>query len=195
MRHKKLRVASEVDETSESVENFEVEATSEVEAMSDTEEPSQANETPVTETPEESVVSEVEVMSETEDVSEVDQAPETGETPDAQETTEVEETPAPSEPPVPYSLGESEELSDFVAMFAESQCSGAAHISASMADSAGGVTKPALFEHPPPTDSSRIVYELDLPPVIENETLFLHFSIGLRDGVVFDDEQRQPRRC
>ena len=188
-----VEVASEVDETSESVENFEVEAISEVETMSDTEEPSQANETPETEqTPEEAAVSEVEVMSETEDVSEVDQAPETGETPDEQETTEVEKTPAPSEPPVPYSLGESEELSDFVAMFAESQCSGAEHISASMADSAGGVTKPALFEHPSPTESSRIVYELDLPPVIENETLFLHFSIGLRDGVVFDDKQRQP---
>ncbi|RKU16671.1 hypothetical protein C6501_05295 [Candidatus Poribacteria bacterium] len=169
---------------------------SEVEIMSETEDISEVQE-----------ISEVEMMSETEEVSEVGETSTTEEALEVETTLEVEvvttlkvdeddedkkEEPLPSEPQIPYSVGESEELFDFVAMFEESKSSGAEHVSANMADTAGGVTKPALFEHPPSTDSARIVYELTLPSVEENENLFLYFSIGLRDGVIFDDPQRQP---
>ena len=193
-------VESEVEETPEPQETYETEEAPEVEKVSETEDMSEADNTSESEdTPAEDAPPEVEIMSETvdetsetEDTSETAETPATEEAPQEDTVPEVDETPAPSEPPVPYSLGESEVLYDFVAMFEESKSSGAEHISASMADSAGGVTKPALFEHPSPTDSARIVYELELPSVEESEALFLHFSIGLRDGVVFDDEQRQP---
>ena len=55
----------------------------------------------------------------------------------------------------------------------------------------GGVTKPAIFEHPTPTETAKIDYTLSLPDVNKKERLFLHFSIGLRDGIVFDDAERQ----
>ncbi len=181
------------EETPEPQETSEVEGTPEVEMMPETEDMSEADHTSESEdTPAEDMQSEVEVMSETEQASEEDKKPETEEAPGEEAAPEVDETPAPTEPQIPYSLGENEELFDFVAMFEESQHSGAEHISASMADSAGGVTKPALFEHPSSTGSARIVYELDLPSVEDNENLCLYFSIGLRDGVVFDDPQRQP---
>jgi chemotaxis protein histidine kinase CheA len=185
-----IEATYEVEETPESQDTSETEGTPEVEVISETEdvpEPDADNISETENTPAEDAPSEVEVMSEDEEVSEENETSETEEAP-----PEVDETPAPSEPQIPYSLGESEELYDFVALFEESKSSGAEHISANMADSAGGVTKPALFEHPAPSDSARIVYELPLPSVEENETLFLHFSIGLRDGVIFDDEQRQP---
>ena len=178
-----VEVVSEVEETSEPQDTSEVEVTPEDEILPETEDMSEADNTSVSE---ETPV-EVEAMSEEED-----ETSETEEAPQEEAAPEVDETPAPSEPPVPYSLGEIEELYDFVAMFEESTHAGAEHVSASLADSAGGVTKPVLFEHPSSTDSARIVYDLTLPSVEENENLCLYFSIGLRDGVVFDDPQRQP---
>ncbi len=181
------------EETSETDEASEVEVASKVEEAPEPHDMSEADNTSESEdTPAEDVPPEVEVMSETEEVSEVDATSETEETPQEEAVPEADEPPTPSEPQILYSLGESEEMYDFVAMFEKSKSSGAEHISASMADSAGGVTKPALFEHPSPNDSARIVYELTLPSVEENENLYLYFSIGLRDGVVFDDPQRQP---
>ena len=135
--------------------------------------------------------------------SNVEEIPESVEVPDSDETPkieeiseesppEVDETPEPSEPQIPYSLGKSEELFDFVDKFEESEYSGGETISASMADSAGGVAKPAIFEHPSSTEQARVVYTIDLPSVEDKDDLCLYFSIGLRDGVVFDDPQRQP---
>ena len=133
------------------------------------------------------------VISETEEHLESDEPSESEDT-DEQEDVEpvVEEIPQETVPPVPYSLGESELLYDFVEMFEESNSSGGEQISANMTDISGGITKPSLFEHPSPNDTSRITYELTLPSVSENESLILHFSIGLRDGVVFDNPEKQP---
>lgn len=177
----------DTNEADEVIANSETEETSDVEevplveeTIPEIEEASQSEETP-----------EVEVMSETEEVPE-DASPETEDSPETDTEPEVKETPETPEPLLPYYLGESEELYDFVEMFEESQYSGGEHISASISDTSGGITKPALFEHPPPKDSSRIVYELTLPSVEDKEKLFLYFSIGLRDGVVFDDQERQP---
>ena len=80
-------------------------------------------------------------------------------------------------------------------MFGQSTVSGTEQASASGTDCAGGIMKPAIFEHPTPTETAKIDYTLSLPDIDDQEKLFLHFAIGLRDGVVFDDEARQPGRC
>lgn len=170
------------DETQEDSPSFEV--SSESDGTSEEDETQESQEEPD--------IPLVEVISDPEDSADTDDTPEVEEKPEEQESAEVEDKPAPTEPVRPYALGESEELYDFVAMFDESEFSGAEHISASMSDISGGVSKPALFAHPSSTEPSRISYKLDLPKVKENETLFLYFYIGLRDGVIFDDPERQP---
>lgn len=165
------------DETPEDSPSFEM--------FSETDDTSKVDET--TETQEEPAPPLVEVMSEPEDSTDADKTPEIEEKSEEQESAEVEEISVR-----PYSLGKSEELYDFVAMFDESTISGAEHISASMSDISGGVSKPALFEHPSSNEASRISYKIDMPAVGENETLFLYFYTGLRDGVIFDDPDRQP---
>ena len=77
-------------------------------------------------------------------------------------------------------------------MFEQGTVSGTDQASVSGRDCSGGVTKPAIFEHPTATETAKIDYTLSLPDVDETERLFLHFSIGLRDGIVFDDAERQP---
>ena len=113
---------------------------------------------------------------------------------ETQETDEIDKSDAAETVPEPpqLELGIVEEIYDFVEMFGQSTVSGTEQASASGTDCAGGVTKPAIFEHPTPTETARIDYTLSLPDVDDQEKLFLHFSIGLRDGIVFDDEARQP---
>ncbi len=180
-------IASEGNETQEEEVRTEPEAESEDEEVSGEDQSPDKIETCVTEDiTEDPVSSEVEILPETEESTEIEEIPA------PEEVAEEVEEPESSEPEIPISIGESEELYDFVAMFEESECTGAEHISANMADSSGGVTKPAILEHPHPTDVSRIVYKIDVPSVEENEDILLYFSIGLRDGVVFDDPERQP---
>ena len=87
----------------------------------------------------------------------------------------------------PIELGIIEDIYDFVEMFGQSTVSGTDQASVSGTDCSGGVTKPAIFEHPTPTETAKIDYTLSLPDVDKKEKLFLHFSTGLRDGVAFDD--------
>ena len=194
---------SDSEETLEEQTGHEEELVSETEDVSESEQVDKTDEiiedAPVFEMSSESDVDEsqesqeepevplVEDVPEPEGSTDADETPEVEEESEEHESVEVEETPISS-----YSIGESEELYDFVAMFDESEVSGAEHISASMSDISGGVSKPALFEHPSSTEPSRITYKLDLPKVEENETLFLYFYTGLRDGVIFDDPDRQP---
>ena len=113
---------------------------------------------------------------------------------ETQETDEIDKShdaeTAPERPQV--ELGIVEEIYDFVEMFGQSTVSGTEQASASGTDCAGGVMKPAIFEHPTPTETAKIDYTLSLPDVDDQEKLFLHFAIGLRDGVVFNDDARQP---
>ena len=113
------------------------------------------------------------------------------ETQETDETDTSDETETAPEPPQ-VELGIVEEIYDFVEMFGQSTVSGTEQASASGADCAGGVMKPAIFEHPTPTETAKIDYTLSLPDVDDEEKLFLHFFIGLRDGVVFDDTARPP---
>ena len=108
------------------------------------------------------------------------------------ESDDTEVEPETPEPAIPINLGIVEEIYDFVEMFEHSTVSGAEQASANSTDSSGGVPKPAIFEHPTPTEVAKIDYTISLPDVDSNDKLLLHFSIGLRDGVAFDDTERQP---
>lgn len=192
---------SEEPESEENTDTEETDASDEekVQDELDIEIPSDSHDTLEIDTPDESHETQeeqetppVEVADDTEEFPETDETAETGELEEEQESSEVEDEPTPTEPVLPYSLGESEQLYDFVELFDESETSGTEQISASQVDISGGVSKPALFEHPSATEPSRISYKLDLPSLKEDESLLLHFSIGLRDGVIFDDAERQP---
>ena len=112
---------------------------------------------------------------------------------DVSDDTKTEATaPEAEQEPMSLELGIIEEIYDFVEMFGQSTVSGTDQASVSGIDCSGGVTKPAIFEHPIPTETAKIDYTLSLPDVDKKEKLFLHFSIGLRDGVVFDDAERPP---
>ena len=92
----------------------------------------------------------------------------------------------------PLSFGVIEEVYNFINEFQDSQASHTEQTSASIQDSAGGVKKAALFEHPPAEGYARIQYEVTLPQVESNENLILYFSIGLRDGVDFELPHTKP---
>ena len=115
---------------------------------------------------------------------------------EAQETEKSNDTEAESETPelIPISLnlGIIEEIYDFVEMFEHSTVSGTEQAAANSIDCSGGITKSAIFEHPTPTEVAKINYTVSLPHVDSNDKLLLHFSTGLRDGIVFDDPERQP---
>ena len=93
---------------------------------------------------------------------------------------------------VPLTFGIIDEVYNFVNKFQHSQSNDAEKTSASIQDSAGGVKKAALFEHPPAEGYTRIQYEVTLPQVESNENLILHFSVGLRDGVDFELPHTKP---
>ena len=113
---------------------------------------------------------------------------------EAQETEEIDkDDDAETAPELPSpELGIVEEIYDFVEMFGQSTVSGTEQASASGTDCSGGLTKPAIFEHPTTTETAKIDYTVLLPDVDDQEQFCLHFFIGLRDGVVFDDPARQP---
>ena len=141
-------------------------------------------------------VSEGDTASEPESASseqETEDSPQAADSKNA-ETDKIDESDDAKTPPEPpqVELGIVEEIYDFVEMFGQSTVSGTEQASASGTDCAGGIMKPAIFEHPTPTETAKIDYTLSLPDVDDQEKLFLHFSIGLRDGIVFDDEARQP---
>ena len=114
------------------------------------------------------------------------------ETQETDENADTEVEPEEVREPIPVALGIVEEIYDFVEMFEHSTISGTEQASANGRDCSGGVTRPAIFEHPTPTEVATIDYTLSLPDVDSNDKLLLHFFIGLRDGVVFDDAERQP---
>ena len=107
-------------------------------------------------------------------------------------TIEGEATEAIEDTRVPLTFGVIDEVYNFVDEFQRSQSSDAEKTSASTQDSAGGIKKAALFEHPPAEGYTRIQYEIKLPQVKSNENLILHFSIGLRDGVEFELPHTKP---
>ena len=88
---------------------------------------------------------------------------------------------------IPIIVGAVNELFNFVKEFPASQVTNVEQASASDQDSASGVKKPAVFEHPRAEGYARIEYNLTLPDLTVDEHLILHFSIGIRDGVVFDN--------
>ena len=124
--------------------------------------------------------------------SETDPQATEAETQETDESSDTEDKTEKVREPIPVDLGIVEEIYDFVEMFEHSTISGTEQASANSRDSSGGVTQPAIFEHPTPTEVAKIDYTVSLPDVDSNDKLLLHFSIGLRDGIVFDDTERQP---
>ena len=114
------------------------------------------------------------------------------ETQETEESDDPQTEPEVSKPTIPLNLGIIEEICDFVEMFAYNTVSGAEQASANSMDSSGGVIKPAIFAHPTPTEVAKIDYTLSLPNLDSNDKFLLHFSTGLRDGIAFDDTERQP---
>ena len=106
------------------------------------------------------------------------------------EETQFVETETVSE--VPLEVGVIDELYNFVNEFPNSRVTNVDQASASTQDSAAGVKKAAIFEHPRAEGNARIEYELILPELASDEQLILHFSIGLRDGVDFDSPMTKP---
>ncbi len=96
------------------------------------------------------------------------------------------------EPKPPLSFGVIDEVYNFVNEFQHGRSSDPEQTSASTQDSAGGVEKAAIFEHPPAEGYARVQYEVALPRVKSNENLILYFSIGLRDGVDFELAHTRP---
>ena len=113
-----------------------------------------------------------------------------GEVPETIATDSDEATIEDAE--IPLSFGIIDEVYNFVDEFQHSQSSDTEKTSVSTQDSAGGVKKAAIFEHPPAEGYTRIQYEVTLPQVDSNENLILHFSIGLRDGVDFELPHTKP---
>ena len=113
-----------------------------------------------------------------------------GEATEAIVTDSVEEAIEDTE--VPLTFGVIDEVYNFVDEFQHSESSDAEKTAANIQDSAGGVEKAALFEHPPAEGYTRIQYEVTLPQIESNENLILHFSIGLRDGVDFELPHTKP---
>ncbi len=160
-------------------------------APADSDEPSQSLET-ADSVPEDDTESEPEISSPEQETEDGPQAADSEDAePETHETEKSDDAETEPERP-PLELGIVEEIYDFVEMFGQSTVSGTEQASASGTDCAGGVTKSAIFEHPTPTETAKIDYTLSLPDIDDQEKLFLHFSIGLRDGVVFEDEARQP---
>ena len=93
---------------------------------------------------------------------------------DAIITNSAEETI--KEAKVPLTFGVIDEVYNFVDEFQHSQSSDAEQTSASPQDSAGGVPKAALFEHPPAEGYARIQYEVTLPQAESNENLIFTFQ-------------------
>ncbi len=93
---------------------------------------------------------------------------------------------------LPLTFGVIDEVYNFVDEFQHNQSSDAEKTSAGTEESAGGVKKAALFEHPPAEGYTRIQYKVTLPQVESNENLILYFSIGLRDGVDFELPHTKP---
>lgn len=112
---------------------------------------------------------------------------------DAAEATVIDSVEEEIEDPVvPLTFGVIDDVYNFVDEFQHSQSSDAEKTSASIQDSAGGVKKAVLFEHPPAEGYTRIQYEVTLPQMEADENLILHFSIGLRDGVDFELPHTKP---
>ena len=81
---------------------------------------------------------------------------------------------------------------NFVANFNQANILNVLDASASQEDFAGGVAKPAIFEHPSSAGDSRIEYTVELPTIEDNEKLIFYSFIGLRDGIDFDYPATKP---
>ena len=93
----------------------------------------------------------------------------------------------------PLGFGIIDEIYNFADASSSSPAQGADQALAHSQHSAGGVAKPAIVQQPREEDVARIEYQLSLPQVESGDTLILHFSTGLRDGIDSDDPSTKSR--
>ena len=103
----------------------------------------------------------------------------------------AEEMPEPKNQ-IEYGFGVVDRFYHFVENFKQADISNVLEASVTRLGSAGGVAKPAIFEHPVNEGDSRIEYTVELPTVEDNEKLIFHFYLGLRDGIDFDYPTTKP---
>lgn len=97
----------------------------------------------------------------------------------------------------PLGFGVIDEIYNFAHASSSSPSHDADQALAHSQHSAGGVAKPAIVQQPRKEDVARIEYQLSLPQVESEDTLVLHFSVGLRDGIESDNPSTKSRgvRC
>jgi len=104
----------------------------------------------------------------------------------------AEEEISEPENQVECSFGIVNRFYNFVENFNQANISNVSEASANQEDFAGGVAKPAIFEHPLSEGDSRIEYTVELPTVEDNEKLIFYSFVGLRDGIDFDYPATKP---
>ena len=94
---------------------------------------------------------------------------------------------------IPLGFGIIDEIYNFTEATSSSPSQGAEEALAHSQQNAGGAAKPAIAQQPRKGDVARVEYQLSLPRVESEDTLILHFSVGVRDGIEPDNPLTKPR--
>ena len=103
-------------------------------------------------------------------------------TKDQPEPAAIEQETSANSIETPLGFGIIDEIYNFTEATSSSPSQGAEEVFAHSQQNAGGVAKPTIAQQPREGDVARIEYQLSLPHVESEDTLILHFSVGLRGG-------------
>ena len=115
-------------------------------------------------------------------------------TTDQPEPAAIEQETSSESIDTPLGFGIIDEIYNVADATSRSSSQGAEQDLALSQHSAGGVAKPAIIQQPRRGNISRVEYQLSLPHVESEDTLILHFSVGLRDGNETDNPLSKSRR-
>ena len=106
---------------------------------------------------------------------------------DQSEPTALEQETSPKVIEIPLGFGVIDEIHNFVDTSGSNRTQGAEQVVVNREDSAGGIAKPSIVQQPHEEGVTRSEHRLSLPQVGTEDTLILHFSIGLRDASDSED--------
>ena len=92
----------------------------------------------------------------------------------------------------PLGFGVIDEMHSFVDASSSIRTQSADQVVVNREDCAGGIAKPSIVQQPHEEGVTRSEYQLSLPQVGTEDTLILHFSIGLRDASDSEDRSTRP---
>lgn len=171
-------VASESSEVAEESIGAPAEATTSEEVAS-----SNVSEVQPSESPEiDSQISETDISVATESPAETEVT-----ATDQSEPTALEQETSPKGIEIPLGFGVIDEIHNFVNASGSIRTQGAEQVVVNREDSAGGIAKPSIVQQPREAGVTRSEHRLSLPQVGTEDTLILHFSIGLRDASDSED--------